>query len=175
MRVVFVLPPLLALLLCDASTANNEGRSVVAHIRAVSSSPTTKKSLTPNEYLSLTKKPLSDATVVRGGAPPTKNGLPKALTGAVVFAAIEKAVKMGLNAAKIQYPAQLGACILLFFIMCLTDIIDPKAAAFLFDSLSPAASLLAKWFPIFFIPGLVLLPLSPPIGGTVDVSFYFDI
>jgi hypothetical protein len=119
-------------------------------------------------YLPSTKL-LSDTVAVRGGAP--TNGLPKALAGAVVFAAIEKAVKIGLKAANIQYPAQLGACILLFFVMCLVDLIDPKAALFLFDSLSPAAALLAKWFPIFFIPGLVLLPLSPPIGGTADVSF----
>jgi hypothetical protein len=171
MRVVFTLSCLLALLRCDASTANNNaGHSLASPLRPMPSSQTTKKSLTLTDYQPLAKKLLSDAAVVRGGAPPTKNGLPKALAGAVAFAAIEKAVKMGLNAAKIQYPAQLGACILLFFIMCLMDLMDPKSAAFLFDSLSPSAALLAKWFPIFFIPGLVLLPLSPPIGGTIDVS-----
>ena len=37
----------------------------------------------------------------------------------------------------------------------------------------PGAALIAKWFPIFFIPGLVLLPLSPPIGGPSEVSVLY--
>jgi hypothetical protein len=169
MRAIVTFSCFLVLILCDISTANNERRFVATPFRPISPSRAAKNSSTLKEFNLLPKNPSLDATFVRGGAPPSTNGLPKALAGAVVFAAIEKAVKMGLNAAKIQYPAQLGACILLFFVMCLTDLINPKTAALLFDSLSPAAILLAKWFPIFFIPGLVLLPLSPPIGGTADV------
>lgn len=113
----------------------------------------------------------SAASIVRstrgGGA---ANSLPQALLGTVVFAAIEKAVKMGLKAADIKYPAQLGACIILFIVMSITDAVAPVAANKLYTALAPAAALLAKWFPVFFVPGLALLPLSPPIGGTMDVS-----
>jgi hypothetical protein len=98
------------------------------------------------------------------------NGLPKALAGAIIFAMIEKIVKMTLQKLNIAYPAQLGACIVLFIVLCMTDaLISPTIALSIFTFLTPGAALLAKWFPIFFIPGLVLLPLSPPIGGTADV------
>ena len=117
----------------------------------------------------------------RGGAtkpPPTTsakanvptNGLPKALAGAIIFAIVEKVVKMTLQQLQIAYPAQLGACIVLFIALCITDaMISPSLASNVYTFLTPGAALLAKWFPIFFIPGLVLLPLSPPIGGTADV------
>jgi hypothetical protein len=176
MRFAVSLYSLFALLWCDnVATANNEGQPVLVVVAPFrpGSSTTKKASALKNHYPS-SKIPLSDTLVVRGGAPlspPTQNGLPKAWAGAVVLAAIEKAVKMGLSAANIQYPAQLGACILLFSVMCLTDLVHPKTAAFLADALTPAAALLSKWFPIFFIPGLVMLPLSPSIGGTVDVRF----
>ena len=172
MRSAYTIYSLLVLLLFEVASANFEGRSAVARFGPVVSPITTTEEISSlKEHRPAFKISPSDTLVSRGGAAVLiQNGLPKALAGAVVFAAIEKAVKMGLSAANIQYPAQLGACILLFFVMCLTDVVNPKAAAYLFDSLSPAAALLAKWFPIFFIPGLVLLPLSPPIGGTVDVS-----
>lgn len=103
----------------------------------------------------------------------TTNGLPKALAGAIFFAMIEKIVKMTLQHLNIAYPAQLGACIVLFVVLCITDaMISPSLAATIYTFLTPGAALLAKWFPIFFIPGLVLLPLSPPIGGTADVRTY---
>ena len=112
----------------------------------------------------------------RGGATAstvTTNGLPKALAGAIFFAMIEKIVKMTLQHLNIAYPAQLGACIVLFVVLCITDaMISPSLAATIYTFLTPGAALLAKWFPIFFIPGLVLLPLSPPIGGTADVRTY---
>jgi hypothetical protein len=101
----------------------------------------------------------------------TTNGLPKALAGVMTFAMIEKLVKMTLQQLKIVYPAQLGACIVLFVLLCITDtLISSSFASNMYSFLTPGAALLAKWFPIFFIPGLVLLPLSPPIGGTTDVS-----
>lgn len=110
--------------------------------------------------------------ILRGGngKADSNNALVQALAGTVVFAAIEKAVKLGLQAANVQYPAQLGACILLFAFMALLDVASPAAAQGLFVFLSPGAALLAKWFPVLFVPGLAMLPLSPSIGGTVDVS-----
>jgi hypothetical protein len=159
----------LALLLSEAVVANRDVRFVTTSSRTTVTVPMSPKESIRNR--SGVKNPkqiqLSDGNFVRGGSP--SNGLPNALAGAVFFAAIEKAVKIGLKAANVQYPAQLGACIALFAFMCLTDVVAPSVASQLFASLSPGASLLAKWFPIFFIPGLVLLPLSPPIGGSIDV------
>lgn len=106
--------------------------------------------------------------MIRGGAfDPTLN---KALAGAATFAVIEQVVKKGLKAANLKYPAGLGACILLFSGLCIADLAVPETASAIFDMLSPGAAILAKWFPVFFVPGLALLPLSPSIGGTMDVS-----
>jgi len=105
----------------------------------------------------------------RGGAA-VANTLPNALAGTVAFALIEKLVKMGLAASDVQFPGQLGACIVLFVALCLLDVVAPSAAAQIFDALTPGAAILAKWLPVFFVPGLVLLPLSPSIPGSVDVS-----
>ena len=85
-------------------------------------------------------------------------------------AAIEQLVKAGLQRAQIQFPGQLGACLVLFVGLCLLDLVSPCTAAAVFDALTPGATLLAKWLPVFFVPGLALLPLSKSIPGTVDVS-----
>jgi len=115
-------------------------------------------------------QPLS---VVRGGAATTTSSsstLPNAIAGTVALAAFQRLVQRGLAEADIQFPAQLGACIALFVALCLLDLVQPSAAGAVFDALTPGTALLAKWFPVFFVPGLVLLPLSPSIPGTVDVS-----
>jgi hypothetical protein len=96
--------------------------------------------------------------------------LARALAGAAVFAAIEQIVKRGLQLIQFKYPAGLGACILLFTSLCVADLVAPSMAQQWYEALAPGAALLAQWFPVFFVPGLALLPLSPSIGGTVDVS-----
>jgi hypothetical protein len=106
---------------------------------------------------------------VRGGQKGTST-LSSALLGAVVMAVIEKLVKEGLNQAKIKFPAGLGACIILFTTLILLDFINPALSSYMFQSLTPGSALLAKWLPVMFVPGLVMLPLSPPIGTTIDVS-----
>jgi hypothetical protein len=110
-------------------------------------------------------------TIPRGGQ--VVNTLPKALMGSVIMALIEKLVKEGLAAAKIKFPAGLGACIGLFFFLISLDFISPSTSAAIFDTLTPGAALLTKWLPVMFVPGLVCLPLSPPIGGPSEVSFFF--
>jgi hypothetical protein len=106
--------------------------------------------------------------IIRGGA--VRNILPIALAGVVLFGIFEKLTKMALASANISFPGQLGACVALFGILCAMDLVAPSASMAIFEFLTPAAGLLAKWLPIFFVPGLVLLPLSPGFGGPIDVS-----
>jgi CBS domain containing-hemolysin-like protein len=105
---------------------------------------------------------------VRGGQ--VANTLPNAILGSIVMAIIEKVFKEGLNAADIKFPAGLGACIGLFFFLISLEFVSPSMATSVFQALSPGSALLAKWLPVMFVPGLVMLPLSPPIGGVSDVS-----
>jgi hypothetical protein len=108
--------------------------------------------------------------IPRGGQ--VANTLPNALLGSLVMAIIEKLFKEGLAAANIKFPAGLGACIGLFFFLISLDFINPSRSAALFDALTPGAALLTKWLPVMFVPGLVCLPLSPPIGGASEVRFF---
>lgn len=113
-----------------------------------------------------TKRHPSKALEVRGGV---ANTLTNAVAGSVALALIEKAVKKGLAMAKIEFPGQLAACIVLFSFLLLVETVSPALANGIFNALTPGSALLAKWLPVFFVPGLVLLPLSKPIGGAVEV------
>lgn len=92
------------------------------------------------------------------------------LAGAVVCGLIEQAVKRGLAKANINFPSSLGGCVFLFFFLLLADAVNPSAANAMYELLSPAAAFLAKWMAPLFVPGLVMLPLSPSVGGGMEVS-----
>jgi hypothetical protein len=114
------------------------------------------------EEATLSSKGLS----VRGGV---ANTYSNAVLGSVVFALIEIGVKKSLKAADLNFPAQLGACIFLFAFLLLTEAVNPELANTMFSALSPGAGILAKWLPVFFVPALVMLPLSPSIGSSFEV------
>jgi hypothetical protein len=103
---------------------------------------------------------------VRGGV---ANTYSNAVLGSVVFALIEVGVKKSLKAADLNFPAQLGACIFLFAFLLLTEAVSPELAETIFSALIPGAGILAKWLPVFFVPALVMLPLSPSIGSSFEV------
>jgi hypothetical protein len=103
---------------------------------------------------------------VRGGV---ANTYPNAILGAMVFALIENGVKRGLKAADLNFPAQLASCIFLFAFLLLTEAVSPELANAMFSALTPGAGILAKWLPVFFVPALVMLPLSPSIGSSFEV------
>jgi len=121
---------------------------------------------------------ISDSQVLAVGADEdvmaTRGGnagidLPKALSGSLVMALIERVVKIGLNKADVDFPAMLAGCIALFFSLIALEGISPSAAKACFEFLTPASAFLAKWMSPLFVPGLVLLPLSPSVGGSVEV------
>jgi hypothetical protein len=105
---------------------------------------------------------------VRGGA--LNSNLVNCLAGSLVCGLIEQAVKKGLTKANISFPSSLGGCIFLFFFLVLADAINPSAASTMYEALAPAAAFLAKWMAPLFVPGLVMLPLSPSVGGGMEVS-----
>lgn len=111
------------------------------------------------------------ALAVRGGV---ENTLGNAVAGAVAMALMEKGVKEGFKAKGITFPAQLGACLILFVSLLLTEAVNPGLAESIFVALSPGAAFLTKWLPVFFVPGLAMLPLAPPIGSGVEVSQRFS-
>jgi len=110
------------------------------------------------------------SAVVRGGAVVVvENTAANAVGGAIAMALIEKGVKEAFKAAGIQFPSQLGACIVLFAFLLATEAANPDLANTIFGALSPGSALLAKWLPVFFVPGLAMLPLAPPVGDATEV------
>jgi hypothetical protein len=105
------------------------------------------------------------AVVSRGGAASSKD----AVTGAVIMALIERGLNKIFVSQGIKFPAQLGGCIALFAFLILADAVSPGLGESIFTSLSPGSALLAKWLPVFFVPGLVLLPLAPSVGSGLEV------
>jgi len=94
----------------------------------------------------------------------------KQIYGVVAMAAIENFVGVALKAGGVSFPPMLGGCIFLFFgLLLLEAVAGAGVANAAYEGLVPGAALCAKWVSVFFVPGLVLLPLSPPIGNGVEV------
>jgi len=92
----------------------------------------------------------------------------KAVAGAGAFFVFDTIVRKAFRANKINFPAQLGGCIILFSFLLLSEIVSPGVGDGLFHALAPGAALLTKWLPVFFVPGLAMLPLAPSIGTAID-------
>ena len=69
----------------------------------------------------------------------------------------------------VKFPSMLGGCAALLFFLLLADLISPGLGELIFSSLSPGSALLAKWLPVFFVPGLAMLPLAPSVGNGLEV------
>jgi hypothetical protein len=100
----------------------------------------------------------------------TTTGFPTdAIAGAVAMAMVERVVKKVFVANNISFPAQLAGCIVLFFGLLLADAIVPGSGNAVYQALGPGTTLLTKWLPVFFVPGLAMLPLAPSVGSGMEV------
>ena len=81
--------------------------------------------------------------------------------------------RKAFQAKGIAFPSQLGGCCILFAFMIIAEIIKPGVGDGIFAFLSPGAGLLAKWLPVFFVPGLAMLPNAPSMGSPIEVSYDF--
>jgi hypothetical protein len=110
------------------------------------------------------------AVTARGGASPlaTKDEF----AGAIAFVVLDHAFRKAFAAYNINFPSQLGGCCILFILMLLAQVVKPGLGDSIFKSLLPGSLLLAKGLPIFFVPGLAMLPLAPSMGSIFEVRFY---
>jgi hypothetical protein len=100
---------------------------------------------------------------------PVSQGQKDAITGAVIMTLIERGINKIFVANGVKFPSQLGGCIALFFFLLLADVVSPGLGESIFTSLTPGSALLGKWLPVFFVPGLAMLPLAPSVGSGVEV------
>lgn len=94
----------------------------------------------------------------------------QALAGSAVLWAADVVFRRSFRANKISFPSQLGGCIILFFSLLFLEIAKGGSGDAIFRFLEPSAFFLAKWLPVFFVPGLAMLPLAPSVGTGLDVS-----
>jgi len=88
----------------------------------------------------------------------------------VVLTLIERVVNKLFVKAGIKFPAQLGGCGILLAFLVIADAVVPGVGTAVFEYLSPATALLTKWLPVFFVPGLAMLPLAPSVGSGIEVA-----
>jgi hypothetical protein len=113
---------------------------------------------------------LSSHLYRRGGAIPTP--ALNELTGASIFLVLDHLFRKAFQAKGINFPSQLGGCCILFVIMNLLEVVKPGVGDSIFTYLSPGAGYLAKWLPVFFVPGLAMLPLAPSMGSPLEVRTF---
>lgn len=156
-----------------ARTSNNVASSQLG--------PHRRNAILPNQRTSLVGAPSAQVNVetttttttlsTRGGGGLSTSSIPtNAIAGALVMTMIERGIFYLLKANGSKLPAQLGGCIALFVFLLLADVVRPGLGQSIFVSLSPGSALLAKWLPVFFVPGLAMLPLAPSVGSSIEVS-----
>lgn len=106
-------------------------------------------------------------SAARGGAL-TING--NEVKGAIIFTLLDYMFRKAFVKYGINFPSQLGGCCILFVAMLLAEAIKPGLGDSVFTTLTPGANILAKWLPVFFVPGLAMLPLAPSMGSPLEVS-----
>ena len=117
-----------------------------------------------------------------GGAPPSTTTQSSSLSfptdaavGTVALTLIERAVNKLFLHFGIKFPAQLGGCGILFFFLVIADAVAPGSGTAIFKALTPGTTLLTKWLPVFFVPGLAMLPLAPSVGSGLEVRYVLNL
>ena len=90
--------------------------------------------------------------------------------GTLVLTLIERLVHLLFRHCQITFPAQLGGCGLLLLLLLLLDRVHPGAGQAVYTALVPATTFLTKYLPVFFVPGLAMLPLAPSVGSSTEVG-----
>jgi len=130
--------------------------------------------------LSAVEETISHAVSRRGGA---VSAQVQETGGALAFVILDVLFRKVFKANNIAFPSQLGGCCILFGVLLLSELVSPGTGDMVFTALSPGAGLLAKWLPVFFVPGLAMIPLAPSMGssfevvkvlGVVVLGFYFS-
>ena len=155
----------------DARSASTVGAPTLAVPRSKAAAPNVKSPVAVvgrDTPVVSTAAAAAAAAATRGGAAASDSS--KQITGAAYFIIMDIVLRKLFAKYEIPFPSQLGGCCILFALMVVADLIRPGFGDAAFDVLSPGAAILAKWLPVFFVPGLAMLPLAPSMGSPFEVS-----
>lgn len=85
--------------------------------------------------------------------------------GVSFFVVVDHLLRQVFRKSGITFPSQLAGCLILFALM----VIAPTIGDQVFHWLTPGAAWLAKWLPVMFVPGLVMVPIAPSVGSSVEL------
>lgn len=152
---------------CGASNGSDTGRIARSHTGNFAGTvlPPTPKTVGKRKGLVLQK----DDFAMRGGSLLSKQ-IQSEITGVALFVGLDVAFRRAFRALNIAFPSQLGGCVILFTLWTLLSSFGGnKIADSMVNILSPGAGWLAKFLPVFFVPGLAMLPVAPSVGSFVEV------
>lgn len=77
-----------------------------------------------------------------------------------IILAMDKFLKQAFVAAAIKFPSALFGMFCIFSTLLILDSTVPAAATSLMNFFEPAFLFIQRWLPLFYVPSLVVLPLS---------------
>ncbi|XP_054825023.1 plastidal glycolate/glycerate translocator 1, chloroplastic-like isoform X1 [Prosopis cineraria] len=87
--------------------------------------------------------------------------------------AMDKYLKKAFVAAAIKFPSALFGMFCIFSVLIILDSTVPSAATALMNFFEPALLFIQRWLPLFYVPSLVILPLSVkdiPAASGIKIS-----
>lgn len=77
-----------------------------------------------------------------------------------IILAADYFLKQAFVAASIKFPSALFGMFCIFSVLMIFDSVVPAAANGLMNFFEPAFLFIQRWLPLFYVPSLVVLPLS---------------
>ncbi|KAK8578989.1 hypothetical protein V6N13_142227 [Hibiscus sabdariffa] len=77
-----------------------------------------------------------------------------------IVLAMDNLLKKAFVAAAIKFPSALFGMFCIFSVLVILDTTIPAAATSLMNFFEPALMFIQRWLPLFYVPALVVLPLS---------------
>ncbi|XP_050205816.1 plastidal glycolate/glycerate translocator 1, chloroplastic [Mercurialis annua] len=77
-----------------------------------------------------------------------------------IIVAMDKLLKQAFVEAAIKFPSALFGMFCIFSVLTVLDTVIPAAATSLMNFFEPALLFIQRWLPLFYVPSLVVLPLS---------------
>ncbi|XP_057416769.1 plastidal glycolate/glycerate translocator 1, chloroplastic isoform X2 [Lotus japonicus] len=100
-------------------------------------------------------------------------GLSHLIVSLGLIIAMDKFLKQAFVAAAIKFPSALFGMFCIFSVLIILDSTVPAAAKALMNFFEPALLFIQRWLPLFYVPSLVVLPLSVkdiPAASGIKIS-----
>jgi len=92
--------------------------------------------------------------------------------------AIDFLLKKAFAAASIEFPSALFGMFCIFSVLIILDYAEPSAAVAFEKFFEPGIIFIQRWLPLFYVPYLVVLPLSLkdiPASSAIKICFIVGI